>query len=717
MKEVIFKKLIGKNFLSIGNIPLEFPFPKGINIITGYNFDKNDENGVGKTTIVQLFFWVLFGESLSSLKKDEVVNDINKKNCFGSLEFDIIKNGKTNTYIIERGIKPSYCKVFINGDENKTLSTIPATNDFIQALISSTPNVFRNCIVLSMNNTVPFMQQGKSDRKAFVESMFKLEALRHMDKMAREKYNDLSRQQEINLETKNNLDQNKKTFAEKKVLFEEQKKNKKNELISRKNNYLSEIDTLKKQITIVDTATFNNIKEQINEQTKQHQELTEQSNTIRSEILLLERQKERDNAELQKIQAEIHRLKTDIKEKIKEPLVEKTLSLEEKESKIKEMIENLPKEIKTLSETSYSLKYENQEAIKTINKIKSFGAVCITCQRPFSDEEQAESKKQIAELEGKISENEKKISHNLSLEEKINDKVLNAKLLLSFIDLSKKVMAINSETSNVEAQYKNKTKELNPVNEKIKELLTDISRLNEKNKEFEKQVDANSSIERQINNLERFIKEIENDIQKIDIEKNVFDDMLIEAEAKLDKITSIVNDTKTQIQIYDNIKFIVSEDGIKSYIIKKLISILNERISYYLSAFESNAKLTFDEYFVDNLYNDKGIEKSYENFSGGERKRIDLACLFAFLDIRRIQGDVRFNVVFFDELLDSAISSKACNLVFNILKERMDLYNENSYVITHRKEFKTESKDLINNIVNLEKRNGFTKIGNITKQK
>ena len=48
MKEVKFKTLTGKNFLSIGNVPIVFSFPEGINIITGYNFDKNDENGVGK---------------------------------------------------------------------------------------------------------------------------------------------------------------------------------------------------------------------------------------------------------------------------------------------------------------------------------------------------------------------------------------------------------------------------------------------------------------------------------------------------------------------------------------------------------------------------------------------------------------------------------------------------------------------------------------------
>jgi ABC-type polar amino acid transport system ATPase subunit len=59
----------------------------------------------------------------------------------------------------------------------------------------------------------------------------------------------------------------------------------------------------------------------------------------------------------------------------------------------------------------------------------------------------------------------------------------------------------------------------------------------------------------------------------------------------------------------------------------------------------------------------------------------------------------------FDELLDSALDSKGCELVLSALKERVDKYNECIYLMSHKKEF---TKNDIDNIIFLEKRNGIT---------
>ena len=42
MKEVLFKSVSIKNFLSIGDEPIEIKFGPGIHIITGINKDKED---------------------------------------------------------------------------------------------------------------------------------------------------------------------------------------------------------------------------------------------------------------------------------------------------------------------------------------------------------------------------------------------------------------------------------------------------------------------------------------------------------------------------------------------------------------------------------------------------------------------------------------------------------------------------------------------------
>ena len=121
---------------------------------------------------------------------------------------------------------------------------------------------------------------------------------------------------------------------------------------------------------------------------------------------------------------------------------------------------------------------------------------------------------------------------------------------------------------------------------------------------------------------------------------------------------------------------------------------------------ESNSIVTFNEYFEETITNERGSECSYFNFSGAERKAIDLAMLFTFQDIRRAQADVWINLSMFDELLDSSLDEKGIELVLDILKDRVDNYNESIYIISHRKESKKYC--IGGEIVYLEKRNGIT---------
>jgi ABC-type lipoprotein export system ATPase subunit len=80
--------------------------------------------------------------------------------------------------------------------------------------------------------------------------------------------------------------------------------------------------------------------------------------------------------------------------------------------------------------------------------------------------------------------------------------------------------------------------------------------------------------------------------------------------------------------------------------------------------------------------------------------------LFTFQDIRRAQADVYLNLSMFDELFDSSLDEKGIELVLDILKERVDMYNESIYIISHRKESKKYCSG--GEIIFLEKKNGIT---------
>ena len=76
MKQITFKSVRIKNFLSVGDVPVEINFRTGLHIITGVNKDRQDRrNGVGKSTIADAIHFALFGDTLRELKKEHIVNN------------------------------------------------------------------------------------------------------------------------------------------------------------------------------------------------------------------------------------------------------------------------------------------------------------------------------------------------------------------------------------------------------------------------------------------------------------------------------------------------------------------------------------------------------------------------------------------------------------------------------------------------------------------
>ena len=143
----------------------------------------------------------------------------------------------------------------------------------------------------------------------------------------------------------------------------------------------------------------------------------------------------------------------------------------------------------------------------------------------------------------------------------------------------------------------------------------------------------------------------------------------------------------------------------------KILQLFNSKLAYYLDKMDANCICIFNEYFEEEIINEKGKICSYNNFSGAERKNIDLACLFAFMDIRHLQGNAVYNFSIYDELLDTNLDERGVDLVLNILRDRVEKYNECIMIISHRKEsvkIGTHYKNT-GNIIYLEKENGITR--------
>ena len=277
---------------------------------------------------------------------------------------------------------------------------------------------------------------------------------------------------------------------------------------------------------------------------------------------------------------------------------------------------------------------------------------------------------------------------------------------------TKHVQELASKKQSIIDQYKdafNKiTNALNDTDTNIQKFQTQIKEFTNNKNELQEKKRNNENFSLSLTHLQSNLKDIEDELVVVNKEhKN-------ELKGKITTLTDSVNENKqkvdklnNELNILETVKFVISEEGIKSFIVKKILKVLNARLAFYLKKLEANCLCQFNEFFDEEIIDENTQPKSYFNFSGGERKRIDLACLFAFADIRRLQGDVNFSTVFYDELIDSSLDDKGVQLTLKVLRERYQENNESCYIITHRgPEVTAKAK----HVIHLEKRNGISTI-------
>ncbi len=255
MQYVHFKAIKIVNFLSTGKKPVTVSFRPGLNIITGKNYDKSDRaNGVGKSTIADAIHFALYGSTIRDLKKENIVNNLFPEElCEVELEFSVEENNIKTEYKIIRTLNPTKCFLYVNG-EDKTRSGVPQTTEFITDIINTSSEVFQNSVVMTINNTVPFMAQKKVEKRKFIEGILGLEVFSNMLLIARSEFNDTKRLLDIeiskNEETERSLDSN----IKQKESFEENRKKRKEVLLTRQTNNQNELIILNDKLSKLESV-------------------------------------------------------------------------------------------------------------------------------------------------------------------------------------------------------------------------------------------------------------------------------------------------------------------------------------------------------------------------------------------------------------------------------------------------------------------------------
>ena len=165
-----------KNIASYGNKTQKLEFNKDAAEL----YLTLGKNGHGKTTIANAIVFGLYGK-VEGVKMGDLPNRINK-----NLWVKVHLQSNTMDVVIERGLAPNKFKVVINGVEYDRAGK-RGVQEYLEEEVYGIPyHVFKNIIILSINDFKSFLTMSPSDKKQIIDKMFGFSILNDMQRMVKD---------------------------------------------------------------------------------------------------------------------------------------------------------------------------------------------------------------------------------------------------------------------------------------------------------------------------------------------------------------------------------------------------------------------------------------------------------------------------------------------------------------------------------------------------
>ena len=591
--KIIFKKISIKNFLSFGNNETIFEYQKGINVVTSIIDGTTKRNGGGKSSLlVDSLSFALYGRPLrgdAHINKENLINDINGRDCCVSVEFSIDKE----EYTVTRSIKPNSLTIIHNGVEVK-FDSMKNTQEWLIEKLGISHTCFSNILVLNVNSSQPFLAMDAALKREVIEDVLSLNIYGRMSDMAKN----------LNLAAK----------GDKGVLESE----------------------LKSHIRQLQMATENI------QSLKQKQEHFE----------------EEKNKHCQDIQNDIDELT-----KSYESIVIDEFDYEADLTKNKNAVTSIDSKMMLLIKKEAEYKKDIKDSTDMLSKLEHETS-CPTCRTVLADSPLAQ--KFMSDC---------------------RDIITNCNNGLKDI-LSKKEQGIAAKAE--------KLNNIKTIEEKIKS----ISILKNRKNIIHSQIESKKT---------ELIKE---QSRKLDLGSVISDEKYQEYKDDVKTYEEKLSKAVNTFEYSKLIRNMLGEDGVRKFVLSKIIPFFNTKINHYLKIMGSDYSLLFDNNLVEKVITRTREVRDYNNFSSGEKKRIDIAILLSLMDIAKVQNSVDTNILVLDEVLDTSMDNEGVESFLFFLKNGFKQLHTDKciYIITHRSDI---SNDTFDRIIKLKKTNNFTVIDSI----
>nr|DAK67237.1 MAG TPA: STRUCTURAL MAINTENANCE OF CHROMOSOMES PROTEIN [Caudoviricetes sp.] len=397
-----------------------------------------------------------------------------------------------------------------------------------------------------------------------------------------------------------------------------------------------------------------------------------------------------------------------------------SLNIEDEIKKIKDKISSLTlssqkikEEIKSTEDTELEQKYKellSYSQTYTENKSRYFTQI-----ESIKSMNMCPVKEEYFEMSDEFENILSSLSDVINLKERYQAEVSKlSNLSLELSSLSDRKITLESKISSLsETMVKNKellSTSLKDFTLPTKKILIDDSvkeRIKDKENELSSLTSSFTDIENTENSLLLQVKNIE-----------------IEHKSKEEYIKSSINRIETEIENFKKQTEVIlhenhlqeaflrtlSDDGLKSYIMSKIVPYLNQEINSFISRFNINVTVEFDSEFVGTLHRN-GHCPSLQSISTGQRKIIDV-CILLSITKFFIKKYPDINLVFYDEIFSSLDTENSPTILKLIKQEFCENLGITVCLVSHS----FVNPTLIDRFISVEDKNYFSSLNILSRE-
>lgn len=256
-----------------------------------------------------------------------------------------------------------------------------------------------------------------------------------------------------------------------------------------------------------------------------------------------------------------------------------------------------------------------------------------------------------------------------------------------------------------------KIKELTDKLETEKSNILKYKKLMDGFREIEGKIQKNkvsmASIKTSILEGENYIKKINSQIKSLqkvvddDVkDEKVLNEIMVEIESEQKNYKKLLSER----QYFDTISMLLKDSGIKTQIIKQYLPLINKIVNKHLVALDFFVNFNLDDNFKETIKSRHRDDFVYNNFSEGEKSRINLSLLFAWREIAKLKNSNHTNLLILDEIFDSSLDNIGIDYLLNILQSTEGV---NNFIISHKGDVLFDKFD---RVIEFEKKKNFSKM-------